>query len=224
MRSTSEKAGHASGRVRTHFHRKAFSFDRLYDEDHLVQRVLRPGLLRRRELALSVVREYHAPRVLDVGCGPGRIGEAVLDAGAAFYVGVDFSEPMIALARERLARHRGRVELVTADILEARLAERFDVVLALGVFDYLPDAAPYARRIAELCRGSAVASFPRWNWLKGPIRKVRYELLNDCPIFDYAEEELRSLFAGAGFARVDVAEIGRTGYLVRADRRDDEPG
>ncbi len=36
--------------------------------------------------------------MLDVGCGSGRIGEFVLEAGASHYVGVDFSEPMIELA------------------------------------------------------------------------------------------------------------------------------
>src|SRR5919202_1820913 len=100
----------ATGRVRDHFRRKAFSFDHLYDEEHAVQRTLRPGLFRRREFALAVVRELGAPRVLDVGCGSARVGELTLEAGASRYVGVDFSEPMLALARDRLERFDDRVE------------------------------------------------------------------------------------------------------------------
>ena len=67
-------------------------------------RTLRPGLFRRRQLAVETVQAYSSPKVLDVGCGSGRIGEFVLSAGAAHYVGVDFSEPMIDLARARLER------------------------------------------------------------------------------------------------------------------------
>jgi hypothetical protein len=67
----------------------------------------------------------------------------------------------------------------------------------------------------ELCAGSAVASFPRWTWTKGPIRKLRYEVINNCPIFDYTEEGLHGLFAAAGFAGVNL-QPGTSGFLVRA--------
>ena len=58
--------------------------------------------------------------MLDVGCGSGRIGEFVLEAGAAHYVGVDFSEPMIDLARARLnPRFADRTDLIVDDFLTA---------------------------------------------------------------------------------------------------------
>ena len=207
----------STGRVREHFRRKAFSFDHLYDEEHALQRLLRPGLFNRRELAVSVVREYEEPAVLDVGGGSGRVGELMLEAGASRYVDVDLSDTMLGLARERLARFGDKVELVQGDFLTAPLEGPFDVVLALGYFDYIEDAPAHVRRIAELCSGSAVASFPRWTWTKGPIRKLRYELINRVPIFDYSEEQLRELFRSAGFSRVEL-HPGRSGYLLRADR------
>jgi SAM-dependent methyltransferase len=163
------------------------------------------------------VGSYENPRVLDVGCGSGRVGEAVLEAGAHGYVGVDFSEEMLALARHRLGRFGPRARLVQGDFLEAELEGEFDVVLALGFFDYTADPDRFLRRMRAFCSGSAVGSFPRWNWLKGPVRKVRYEVLNRCPIFNYSEGQLRHLFGEAGFERVTVIPRGRTGYLVRAD-------
>src|SRR5581483_7703678 len=192
----------STGRVRDHFRAKAFSFDALYDEEHALQRAVRPGLFARRELAIDVVREYGNPSVLDVGGGSGRVGEFALDAGASRYVDVDLSDTMLELAKQRLARFEDRVELVQGDFLTVPLEGPFDVVLALGYFDYIEDAPAHARRMAELCGGSVVASFPRWTWTKGPIRKVRYEVINRCPIFDYTESQLRGLFSG--FAKVDV--------------------
>lgn len=207
-----------TGRVREHFRREAFSFDHLYDEEHALQRLFRSGLFNRRELALAVARDYDAPSVLDVGGGSGRIGELILEQGASRYVDVDLADTMLDLARDRLERFGDKVELVQGDFLETALEGPFDVVLALGYFDYIEDAAAHVRRMGELCSGSAVGSFPRWNWVKGPVRKLRYEVINNCPIYDYTEPGLRKRFTDAGFSTVEIHQPSRGGYLVRADK------
>jgi SAM-dependent methyltransferase len=208
-------------RVRNRFRAKARQFDDLYEDERLLVRLLRPGLFRRRRLAVDTVRAYSSPRVLDVGCGSGRIGEFVLDAGGAHYVGIDFSEPMIELARERLKRFGARVELITDDFLTAAVEGRFDVVLALGLFDYLPNAGDFARRMFELCApgGCVIGSFPAWSAVKGPARKVRYEWIGDCPIFNYSRPQLEQMFLAAGFERVEILSPGRSGFLVRTHRQ-----
>jgi SAM-dependent methyltransferase len=232
-----EKSPNATELVRDHFREKASSFDALYDEEHLLQRAVRPGLLKRRDFALDVVREYEQPRVLDIGGGSGRVGELILEAGAREWVNADIAQEMLDLSRQRLERFGDKVKLVHGDFLTVPLEGKFDVVIALGFFDYIPDAHLFVRRMAELCgqsatpanpaspssgiasdaAGSVVASFPRWNWLKGPVRKMRYEVINNCPIFNYTERELRFLFGGAGFSRVLIKQ-GRSGFLVRADK------
>jgi len=163
------------------------------------------------------VRDYDAPSVLDVGGGSGRVGEFLLEAGASRYVDVDISEPMLNLARTRLARFGDKVELVIGDFVTASLEGPFDIAVAVGYFDYIEDAAAHLTRIGELTSGSLVASFPRWTWTKGPIRKLRYEVINDCPIFDYTAAGLRSLLNGAGFTKLDIRH-GKSGFLVRADK------
>jgi SAM-dependent methyltransferase len=210
----------APQRVRKRFRAKARQFDDLYEDERALVRLLRPGLRRRRRLAVETVRGYGSPRVLDVGCGSGRIGELVLDAGASYYVGVDFSEPMIELSRERLGRFGDRVELITADFSEAPLDGAFDVVLALGLFDYLPNPDAFTRRMFELCArgGSVVGSFPAWSPVKGPVRKVRYEWIGDCPMFNYTRDGLARMFSAEGFDPVEILAPGRSGFLVRAHR------
>jgi SAM-dependent methyltransferase len=203
--------------VREHFRKTASSFDRLYEEDRPLQRFIRPGIYARRRFAQSVVESQGSPTVLDVGCGSARVGEDVLSLGSTDYLGIDFSEPMLELARKRLARFGPRARLLQADFLEVDLEEKFDLVLLLGVFDYTPEPHEMVVRARDACKGSVVASFPRWNWVKGPVRKLRYEVLNDCPIFDYTEREIRFLFGAAGFARTEVFLRGRSGHLVRAD-------
>ena len=210
----------APERVRTRFEERAEQFDDLYEDERWLVRTLRPGLFRRRQLAVETVKSYAAPRVLDVGCGSGRIGEFVLEAGASHYVGVDFSAPMIDLSRARLQRFESRTELIVDDFLTASLSGPFDVVLAVGLFDYLPEPHQFSRRMFELTApgGCVVGSFPTWSWLKGPVRKVRYEWIGNCPIFNYSRRELELLFGASGFERVEVTSPGRSGYLVRAYR------
>jgi SAM-dependent methyltransferase len=231
-----EKSSNATELVRDHFREQASSFDALYDEEHPLQRAVRPGLMKRRDFALEVVREYDQPRVLDIGGGSGRVGELILEAGAREWVNADIAQEMLDLSAQRLERFGDKVKLVHGDFMTVPLEGKFDVTIALGFFDYIPDAHRFVRRMAELCgqsatpakpaspssgtasgaAGSVVASFPRWNWLKGPVRKVRYEVINNCPIFNYTERELRFLFGSAGFSRVLIKQ-GRSGFLVRAD-------
>jgi SAM-dependent methyltransferase len=212
----------APERVRTRFEERAQQFDDLYEDERWLVRALRPGLFRRRQLAVETVSAYDAPRVLDVGCGSGRIGEFVLGAGASRYVGVDFSGPMIDLARARLSPRFGadKVELLVEDFLTAPLEGPFEVVLAVGLFDYLPEPHRFSRRMFELTApgGCVVGSFPSWSWLKGPVRKVRYEWIGNCPIFNYTRRELELMFGASGFERIEIASPGHSGYLVRAYR------
>jgi len=210
----------APERVRTRFEDKAQQFDDLYDDERWLVRTLRPGLFRRRKLAVDTVRAYGAPRVLDVGCGSGRIGEFALEAGASQYVGVDFSEPMIELSRARLARFADRTQLIIDDFLTAPLEGPFEVILAVGLFDYLPEPHRFSRKMFELCApgGTVVGSFPTWSLLKGPVRKVRYEWIGNCPIFNYSRRELEMMFGASGFDRVEIESPGHSGYLVRAYR------
>jgi SAM-dependent methyltransferase len=207
-------------RVRNRFRAKAQQFDDLYEDERLLVRLLRPGLFRRRQLAVDTVRSYDAPRVLDVGCGSGRIGEFVLQAGASHYVGVDFSEPMIELAQARLERFSERVQLITDDFLTAPIEGRFEVVLAVGFFDYIAEPERFARRMFELCApgGCVVGSFPAWSPVKGPVRKVRYEWIGDCPIFNYSRPGLERMLSAAGFERTEILSPGRSGFLARATR------
>jgi SAM-dependent methyltransferase len=221
MQSSQAQAPSATAapeRVRRRFRDRAQAFDDLYEDERPLVRRLRPGLMRRRNLAVQTVREYDQPRVLDVGCGSGRIGEFVLQAGAGHYVGIDFSEPMIELARARLAPSSERVELLVEDFLKAPLEGRFDVILALGLFDYLSEPHRFTRRMFSLCAegGCVVGSFPTFSLIKGPVRKVRYEWIGDCPIFNYSHRELELLFGASGFSRVEIRAPGRSGFLLRA--------
>jgi SAM-dependent methyltransferase len=200
--------------TRRYFDRHARAFDRRYARPG-VARSLRRGPARGRDLAVSVVTRNAAPDVLDVGCGPGRVAEAVLDAGAMTYVGIDVSPEMLALARRRLASH-DRVELLEGDFLSLTLESTFDVVLALGLFDYVAEPVRAAAWLRARCGSTLVASFASWDWFKGPLRHLHYRAVHGLPIFDYTEERAEELLLGAGFSAVRFHSPGRRGFLATA--------
>lgn len=200
--------------TRRYFDRYAYALDRRYAQPSLVDRLLRPGPRRGLELAAAVVAGRPGASVLDVGCGSGRVAEAVLEAGAGRYIGVDLSPRMLVLARARLARF-GRVELREGDFRELDVTERFDVVLALGLFDYLDDPERAAGWLRERCASVLLASFTRRDRLKGPLRHLHYRL-HGCRVFDYTEHRAAAVLGGVGFAGVETAASGRRGFLLTA--------
>jgi SAM-dependent methyltransferase len=191
-----------------YFDRHARAFDRVAH--------VRRGPRRGRELAVSVVARHSAPAVLDVGCGPGRVAEAVLTAGAARYVGIDFSVRMLALARRRLDQHEA-VELIEGDFLDLDVPGTFDVVLALGLFDYLEEPARAAAWLRAHCTSTLVASFPRWERVKAPLRHLYYAL-HGSPLFEYTEPGVDELLRDAGFSNVEFPSRGPRGFLVVSTR------
>jgi SAM-dependent methyltransferase len=193
--------------TRRYFDKHARAFDRVAH--------VRRGPRRSRELAVSVVARHETPAVLDVGCGPGRVGEAVMEAGAARYVGIDLSPQMLALARRRLDHHEA-VEFLEGDFMDVDVPRTFDVVLALGLFDYLEEPVRAAAWIRAHCSSAFVASFPRWDWVKAPPRHLYY-VLHRCPIFEYTEAGAEELLAGAGFSNVEFPSRGPRGFLVLAE-------
>lgn len=73
--------------------------------------------------------------VLEIGCGTGRIMAPLVSVGI-HVVGVDESEEMLAIARERLSQiHNAKYTLITADACTLQLEQTFDmVVIALNTF------------------------------------------------------------------------------------------
>jgi SAM-dependent methyltransferase len=92
------------------------------------------------------------PRVLDIGSGAGHWIDFFLDHfDASRVVGVDFAEPCAVRLR---AKYGGepRVEVVEDDVSRSgfELAERFDVIVAIGVMFHVVDDATWARAIDNL--------------------------------------------------------------------------
>ena len=93
-------------------------------------------------------------RVLDAGCGTGRVTEllaARLPRGRI--VALDASASMIDTARQRLAPFGDRVEFVVADLgRPLPLAEPVDAILSTATFHWVPDHDALFANLAAVLR------------------------------------------------------------------------
>ncbi len=148
-------------------------------------------------------------RVLDAGCGPGLVGEALLEAGCHVR-GVDLSGEMVRRARQRCARFGERARFDQASVLDLPDGERFDAALSRLVIHHVPDPLAFVRRQVELVEpgGVVVASdhvgdpdpdAAAWHQ---QIERVR----DRTHTRNLTSGELVDLFAAAGLTEVRLVE------------------
>jgi trans-aconitate 2-methyltransferase len=79
-------------------------------------------------------------RVLDAGCGSGRLTEELLHKiPSGEVVALDFSSGMLEQARQRLAKFGERVEFILGSLQEFDLAKPVDGIFSNAVFHWVPD-------------------------------------------------------------------------------------
>lgn len=108
----------------------------------LLERIAHAGsnsLRFRIQLAAKYLKPYvHGKRVVEIGCGTGRLAKDLIDAGAIEYTGYDVAETAIVEAN-KIALENGILE--KANFIRSSVEElpsfEADVVLSLGLFDWL---------------------------------------------------------------------------------------
>ncbi|MCC7416667.1 MAG: class I SAM-dependent methyltransferase [Acidobacteria bacterium] len=155
-----------------------------------------------RALSNMVGRVAERP-ILDVGTGTGRAA-LQFARGGAFVTGVDASEQMLAVARQRAAAEGLKVRFVRGDAHELDFPDRaFDVAISLRVLMHAPH---WRRCIAELCRVSerlVIVDYPSSRGaahLESVWRRIRYAAgARTEPYRVFADRDIADAFDRSGF-------------------------
>ncbi len=92
-------------------------------------------------------------RVLDAGCGSGRVTEQLAERlPHGHVVALDGSPSMVAAARERLARFGERIEYVVADLGRPLPIDPVDAILSTATFHWVPEHDALFRNLAAVLR------------------------------------------------------------------------
>jgi len=156
--------------------------------------------------------------ILDVGCGTGRFSIEYARRKAARVVGIDVSEEMVKVSRER-ARDEGFdnvCEFHQSDLLDYNPDSQFDICIGIGLFDYIKDAYPVIDRMAEVASDRTILSFPCKGTLRAAVRKIRLSL-KGCPVYFFSEDQIRGYLNRAGFISIDMELIGQL-YCLTAKK------
>jgi 2-polyprenyl-3-methyl-5-hydroxy-6-metoxy-1,4-benzoquinol methylase len=203
-------------RTQRYFDDHAAQFDSIYHEGQPLRRAFnrtfRKAIYERFAITFEHAEPLAGKTVLDIGCGSGRYAVEFARRGAARVVGVDYAAAMLNLARQYAASNgvAERCEFIEGDFTTHTFGEAFDVVIAIGVFDYQSKPVEFLRRMTEQCRGRVIASFPGRSLIRMPLRKFRY-WLGDCPVLFYREDEVRSIAAAAGLRSIEIVPIHTSG-------------
>jgi ubiquinone/menaquinone biosynthesis C-methylase UbiE len=221
--SHSRVAG-GDGGARSFFEGYAADFDHIYDDTgkgalaRFVDTRLRKEMRIRFEKTFEALEPIAGRSLLDAGCGGGRYAIPAAKAGATHVLGLDFSEPMLELARRKAAAEgvERMCEFVNGDLLTHPIPENgFDYAIAIGFFDYQADPLAALRALARAARRRVFVSLPkRWHVLTAQ-RKIRYSLFK-CFVRFYSRAEVEALAAAVAPRRTTILDIGRE-YNLRLD-------
>ncbi len=207
--------------AKKYFDRVPSQWDAFYSHEnrlmYFVNRWMRRGMFMRYRLTFEKAGDLDGASVLDIGCGTGRYSIETAKRGAKRVVGIDFAPHMIEFTAN-IAKEMGvddRCEFITGDFMSHDFKENFDVVLALGVFDYVKDAAAMFKKAAQLKPKKFIASFPKFTLFWGVQRNIRYKWIKKCPIYYYKKEQLERMLREAGFDSVEIIPCGK-GFVTVA--------
>ena len=147
-----------------------------------------------------------ARRVLDVGCGAGRLGEAIKQRQPAQVSGIEFDANAAAAARQRLDHvWAGDIEQLDLQIPPGS----FDAIVCADVLEHLRDPARLLHQAREWLGpdGRLIASIPNVrhhtvirSLLQGNWTYESAGLLDRTHLRFFTRREIEKLFHGAGFS------------------------
>jgi trans-aconitate 2-methyltransferase len=142
--------------------------------------------------------------VLDVGCGTGRVTEAVLElVPDGRVLAIDASQEMVDLARERLG---DRARVWRENVLELVLDEPVDAVVSTATLHWVPDHNRLWQRLAATLRSGGILEVQCGG--QGNIDRVR-EVIDAVVADSFPELEGWSPWVFAGrqetYARLEAA-------------------
>ncbi|MEK7568581.1 MAG: methyltransferase domain-containing protein [Patescibacteria group bacterium] len=122
-------------------------------------------------------------RLLDVGCGNGRFLGSPLDESID-YTGIDFSEGLISVARERYDS-RAHTTFVAGDALTLPFPDHsFDIVVSFAVLHHIPSRAyrvEFLREVARAVKPGGLIIITAWNvWRAKPRIILKYAFKKIC--------------------------------------------
>lgn len=215
-------------KVKNYFEDIAQEFDNIYDNEgtavtKITNKLFRKSLYERMPISLEECGDLNNQTIIDIGCGSGRLCYLLAKENASKVVGVDYSQQMIDIAKE-FVKNKGHEEKIQFECVDFftkyQTNEKFNISIALGVFDYLQFPEKFLEKMKSVTKGKIIASFPARYAFQAPIRRV-WLYTRKCPVYFYTESQLQKIYEGVGLKEIKIIKtplnsLIPTGYVVSA--------
>lgn len=138
-------------------------------------------------------------RILEIGCGTGKMLDKLAGKNdGEYFVGIDFSRTMVAMARKRAKKHlsNGRVSIIEGDF-DIHPFEKglFDKIYTVNTIYFWKDPGKTAQKAANVLKpgGTFVVAFE-------DHKQLEKRDLNKDVFTIYPPEDVQSLLTDSGFA------------------------
>ncbi len=215
-------------KVKNYFEDIAQEFDNIYDNEgtlitKITNKLFRKSLYERIPISLEECGDIKDKTIIDIGCGSGRLCYLLAKENASKVVGVDYSQQMIDIAKEFVKKKdlEEKIQFECVDFfVKYETKEKFDISIALGVFDYLQNPEKFLDKIKRVTKEKIIVSYPAKYAFQAPIRKV-WLYSRKCPVFFYTEPQLQRIYENAGLKEIKIMKtplnsLIPTGYVVSA--------
>ena len=141
---------------------------------------------------------FHDKKILEFGCGTGRLSYLALKAGAAHVTLVDSSHKAVALAQNLFSKENPEsFRIIYSDIFEFSASDHYDLVFSSGLIEHFKDAdrAKIIEKHTELSASDCIIIHPTdtlyssiFNKLPQAIKLYGFQL-------SFSEEEMKLCLA-----------------------------
>lgn len=182
-----------------------------------LDRYFRKDIYQRFDWVMEKSGDVKGKRICDIGCGSGRFVTEFAKRGAAHVTGVDVAPEMLKLA-QNLVTQDGVADVcdfVHTDVLNWKTDQKYDTTIAIGFWDYIMEPPQRLRNIRKITNKQFLSAWPRfWTW-RMPVRKVRLQYIQGCPVYFFRKPQVYKMIEEAGF-RVESCEVVGKLYCVDA--------
>ena len=206
--------------VKKHFNKKAQAFDSIYSGEknifgRFLDKKLRWDMEKRLQRTLEECGNVAGKTIIDIGCGSGRLMEALQKKNPKMILGIDFAPNMIFMAKKNLNKNNPDIpcRFLVGDFSQMHFKNSFDISLAIGFFDYISDPFPFLLKIAQITKEKFIATFPRKDTLRSKLRKLRLQF-QSCPVNFFTVDQVRHLIKKAGFSQIQYETFGQLIFIT----------
>ncbi len=155
--------------------------------------------------------------ILEVGCGHGHCSLILASMGANV-TGVDYSAKMIEIVEANMKKMYPesikRCSFKHANIFDYNSEQKFDIVMALGVIEYINDKLhnEFMKKLSVLSKRYLLIAFPQKYSMFYVLRKLWLKYFKKCIVTHFSKADVRRIISDINCHL--VSEVDHAGYWL----------